>query len=198
MAGGGSRGIHAARPTARRLRSACTQVAFCVVWDIAHLEAKSRANAALGFHPNPVGDAGGHDGSDSGLSVANESPDLPLSSDRGPGCRTTSPGGRVQLEIWILHVIAARLIRLWLTPDLFRLRRVTWKSTPSNQGCLLLVGFLLRRNSFTPATLRGPAPNGHPCPDGALAASMPLGPLHAACVQPAPKSRSVSSELTRA
>jgi hypothetical protein len=52
--------------------------------------------------------------------------------------------------------------------------------------------------SFTPATLRGHAPNGHPCPCGALAASMPLGPLHAACVQPAPKSRSVSSELTRA
>jgi hypothetical protein len=46
----------------------------------------------------------------------------------------------VQLEIWIRYVIAARLIGLWLTPDLFRLRRVTWKSTPSNQGCLLLVG----------------------------------------------------------
>lgn len=45
--------------------------------------------------------------------------------DRGPGCCTTSPGIRVQLEIWILHVIAARQIRLWLTPDLFRLRRVT-------------------------------------------------------------------------
>jgi len=29
MAGGGSRGIHAARPTARRLRLAGTQVAFC-------------------------------------------------------------------------------------------------------------------------------------------------------------------------
>ena len=55
-------------------------------------------------------------------------------------CRTTSAshtGFGVQLEIWIRHVIAARLIRLWLTPDLFRLRRVTWKSTPSNQGCLL-------------------------------------------------------------
>jgi hypothetical protein len=35
MAGGGSRGIHAARPTARNLRSACTQVAFCGVWAIA-------------------------------------------------------------------------------------------------------------------------------------------------------------------
>ncbi|OQR32851.1 hypothetical protein BWR59_12955 [Pseudomonas sp. Bc-h] len=29
MAGGGSRGIHAARPTPRHLRSACTQVAMC-------------------------------------------------------------------------------------------------------------------------------------------------------------------------
>ncbi|OQR29768.1 hypothetical protein BWR59_20120 [Pseudomonas sp. Bc-h] len=64
MAWGGSRGIHAARPTPRRLRSACTQVAICVVWDIAHLEAKSKANAALGFRANPVGDAGGHDGSE--------------------------------------------------------------------------------------------------------------------------------------
>jgi hypothetical protein len=92
-----------------------------------------------------VGDAGGHDGTgrdsdDSGLSVANESPDLPPSSDRGPGCRTASTAFRVQLEIWIRHLIAARLVGLWLTPDLFRLRRVTWKSTPSNQGCLLLVG----------------------------------------------------------
>jgi len=32
---GGSRGIHAARPAARHLRSACTQVAFCGVWAIA-------------------------------------------------------------------------------------------------------------------------------------------------------------------
>jgi hypothetical protein len=36
MAGGGSRGIHAARPTPRRLRSACTQVAMGVVWTIAY------------------------------------------------------------------------------------------------------------------------------------------------------------------
>jgi hypothetical protein len=77
----------------------------------------------------------------------------------------------------------------------FRLRRVTWKSTPSNQGCLLLVWPLLRRGSFTPVSLRGPAPNGHPCPDGALAASMRLGPLHETSVQPAPKSRLVVPEL---
>ncbi|SDI29107.1 hypothetical protein SAMN05216605_11220 [Pseudomonas abietaniphila] len=51
--------------------------------------------------------------------------------------------------------------------------------------------------SLTSATLRGPAPNGHPCPDGALAASMPLGPLRAACVQPAPKSRFAVSERSR-
>jgi len=69
--------------------------------------------------------------------------------------------------------------------------------TPSNQGSMLLVGLLLRRSSFTPATLRGPALNGHPCPSSALAASMPLVPLHAACVQPAPKSRFVVSGLLR-
>jgi hypothetical protein len=28
------------------------KVAICVVWDIAHLEAKSKANAALGFRAN--------------------------------------------------------------------------------------------------------------------------------------------------
>jgi len=36
MAGGGSRGIHAARPTEHRLRSAYTQVAIGGVWSIAH------------------------------------------------------------------------------------------------------------------------------------------------------------------
>jgi hypothetical protein len=45
-----------------------TQVASCVVWDIAHLEAKSisrsTANTAVRLDPIPVGDAGGHDGSE--------------------------------------------------------------------------------------------------------------------------------------
>jgi hypothetical protein len=50
---------------------------------------------------------------------------------------------------------------------------------------------------FTSATLRGPAPNGHPCPCGALAASMPLVPLRVVCVWPAPKSRFVVSGLSR-
>ncbi|SDH84729.1 hypothetical protein SAMN05216605_108292, partial [Pseudomonas abietaniphila] len=49
----------------------------------------------------------------------------------------------------------------------------------------------------TPTPLRGPAPNGHPCPDGALAASMPLDPLRVVCVWPAPKSRFVVSGLSR-
>jgi hypothetical protein len=195
-----SRGIHAARPTPRHLHSACTQVAIGVVWDIAHLEARSEANAAFDFYAIPVGDAGGHDGTgrDSDEAVrhlADEPSDPPLRC-----CRTTSAspiGFGLQLEIWIRHVIAARQIGLWLTPDLFRLRRVTWKSTPSNQGCLLLVWPRLRRGSFTPATLRGPAPNGHPCPCGALAASMPLDPLRAARVQPAPKSRFVASGISR-
>jgi hypothetical protein len=125
------------------------------------------------------------------------STDLPPSSHRGLGCRTAPIGLGVQLEIWIRYLIAARLIGIWLTPDLFRLRRVTWKSTPSNQGCLLLVGFLLRRNPLTPATLRGPAAIRHPWRGAALAASMPLGPLHVTCVQPAPKSRLVVSGLLR-
>ncbi len=58
------------------------------------------------------------------------------------------------------------------------------------KGFVLPVGPFLRQGSFTPVPLRGPAPNGHPCPDGALAASMRLGPLRETCVQPAPKSRS--------
>jgi len=48
--------------------------------------------------------------------------------------------------------------------------------------------------SLTPTTLRRPAPNGHPCPDGALAASLRLGPLRVVCVQPAPKSRLAVTE----
>ena len=71
----------------------------------------------------------------------------------------------------------------------FRLRRVTWKSTQSNQGCLLSVGPLLRRGSFTPVSLRGPAAIRHPWRGAALAASMRLDPLHETSVQPAPKSR---------
>jgi hypothetical protein len=48
----------------------------------------------------PVGDAGGHDGTsgdsdDSGLSVADEPPDLPLSSHRGPACQSSSVSHRV-------------------------------------------------------------------------------------------------------
>ena len=76
----------------------------------------------------------------------------------------------------------------------FRLRRVTFKKpgagpTKSNQKCLLSVGPLLRRGSFTPASLRGPAAIRHPWRGAALAASMRLDPLRETCVQPAPKSR---------
>jgi hypothetical protein len=80
---------------------------------------------------------------------------------------------------------------------LFRLRRVTWKSTPSNQGCLLLVWPFLRQGSFTPVPLRGPAAIRHPWRGAALAASMPLGPLRETCVQPAPKSRLAVAGLLR-
>jgi hypothetical protein len=82
---------------------------------------------------------------------------------------------------------------------LFRLRRLTFEKSKvapskSKQKCVLLAWFLLRRNPLTPVLHRGPAPNGHPCPD-ALAASMRLGPLHETCVQPAPKSRLAVSGL---
>jgi hypothetical protein len=70
LAGGGSRGIHAARPTPRHLHSACTQVAIGVVWEIARLEARSTANTAVRPDAIPVGDAGGHDGSDCGASFS--------------------------------------------------------------------------------------------------------------------------------
>src|ERR1700712_3400852 len=79
----------------------------------------------------------------------------------------------------------------------FAFGEVLFKRTKNNQKCLLLVLFLLLRDNPPPAMLRGPAPNGHPCPDGALAASMPLDPLRIACVWPAPKSRSVVSGLSR-
>jgi hypothetical protein len=205
MAGGGSRGIHAARPTPRHLRSACTQVAICVVWDIAHLEAKSKANAALGFHANPVGDAGGHDGTgrdsdDSGLSAADESPDLPLSSDRGPGCRTApaAPTG--------LRCAAGNL-------DTPRNRGAADTALANARPVSPSASYLKRHQvtkcpcswfgprssgSLTSAPLRGPAAIRHPWRGAALAASMPLGPLRATCVQPAPKSRFVLSEPSRA
>jgi len=42
MAGGGSRGIPAARPTPHHLRSACTQVAVCGVWACVHEDQKPK------------------------------------------------------------------------------------------------------------------------------------------------------------
>jgi hypothetical protein len=82
-----------------------------------------------------------------------------------------------------------------LGADCFAFGDLLLKSNKSKQKCLLLVGFLLRRNTLTPTTLRGPAPNGHPCPDGALAASMRLGPLRIIYVRPAPKSRFAGTGL---
>ncbi len=82
-----------------------------------------------------------------------------------------------------------------LVQNCFAFGDLLLKSTKSKQKCLLSVGLLLRRSTFTPVPLRGPAPNGHPCPDGALAASMRLGPLHETCVQPAPKSRLAATGL---
>jgi hypothetical protein len=59
------------------------------------LRSKIKSHSVLGRYEIPVGDAGGHDGSDSGLSVADESPDLPSSSDRGPACQSSSVSHRV-------------------------------------------------------------------------------------------------------
>lgn len=42
----------------------------------------------------------------------------------------------------------------------------------------------LRSTPLTPSLLRGPAAKGHPWPIAALAASMPLNPLHKDCVRP--------------
>ncbi|TWC40105.1 hypothetical protein FBY03_10347 [Pseudomonas sp. SJZ079] len=49
--------------------------------------------------------------------------------------------------------------------------------------------------SLTPSLLRGPAAKGHPWPITALAASMPLNPLHNDCVRPAGKGRCPGSNL---
>jgi len=84
------------------------------------------------------------------------------------------------------------VLELWFRPYGGSLFPTAEKVT---KKAVLLVGFLLRRNTFTPVSLRGPAPNGHPCPDGALAASMRLRPLRETCVQPAPKSRFAVSGL---
>jgi hypothetical protein len=113
----------------RHLRSACTQVAICFVSTDARLEARSRSTANTAVRPDaiPVGDAGGHDGSEAvgqpGRYLLTY-PHRPTAA-RAVKAPASHTGFRVQQEIWIRHVIAARQIGLWLTPDLFRLRRVT-------------------------------------------------------------------------
>jgi hypothetical protein len=62
-----------------------------------HITKRTRA---WSVDATPVGDVGGHDGTgrdsdDSGLSVADEPPDLPLSSHRGPACQSSSVSHRV-------------------------------------------------------------------------------------------------------
>jgi len=48
-----SRGIPAARPTERHLRSACTQVAICGVWSIAHKDQKRMLTHSLNLASTP-------------------------------------------------------------------------------------------------------------------------------------------------
>ena len=81
-----------------------------------------------------------------------------------------------------------------LGADCFAFGDLLLKSTKSKQKCLLLVGPLVPRGSFTPVSLRGPAAIRHPWRGAALAASMPLGPRSETCVQPAPKSRLAVTE----
>jgi hypothetical protein len=107
---------------------------------------------------------------------------------RRPGC---FKGGKREIKI---KIQIFKIKSVCLGADCFAFGELLDKA-PSNQGLVLLVGPFLRQGSFTPVSLRGPAPNGHPCPDGALAASMRLGPRSETCVQPAPKSRFVSSGL---
>jgi hypothetical protein len=87
---------------------------------------------------------------------------------------------RVQIEIEITSVC--------LGADCFAFGELLDKA-PSNQGLVLLVRPLVPRGPLTPVSLRGPAAIRHPWRGAALAASLPLGPLHKTCVQPAPKSR---------
>jgi hypothetical protein len=141
-----------------------------------------------------VGDAGGHDGSDSGLSVADESPDLPPSSYRGPGCQSSSVSHRVSCAAGNLDTPRNRGAA----------DRALANARPVSPPASYLKGHQVTKcpcswlgptssGSFTPATFRGPAAIRHPWRGAALAASMPLGPLRATCVQPAPKSRFVAS-----
>jgi hypothetical protein len=103
-------------------------------------------------------------------------------------------GGLIEIKVQIqIQIQILKIKSVCLTANFFVFGELLDKA-PSNQGLVLLVGLLLRRSTFTPVSLRGPAPNGHPCPDGALAASMRLGPLRKTCVQPAPKSRLAVTE----
>jgi hypothetical protein len=101
-------------------------------------------------------------------------------------------GGLIEIKIKI-KIKILKIKSVCLTANCFAFGELLDKA-PSNQGLVLLVGLLLRRSTFTPVSLRRPAPNGHPCPDGALAASMRLAPLRKTCVQPAPKSRLAVTE----
>jgi hypothetical protein len=100
-------------------------------------------------------------------------------------------GGLIEIKI---KIKIPKIKSVCLGADRFAFGESLLKSTKSNQKCLLSVWPFLRQGSFTPVSLRGPAPNGHPCPGGALAASLRLDPLRKTCVQPAPKSRLAVAE----
>ena len=97
-------------------------------------------------------------------------------------------------KIKIKIKIKVKINSVCLGADCFAFGELLGKAPQVTKGACSWLG-PTSSGSFTPVSLRGPAPNGHPCPDGALAASMRLGPLRETCVQPAPKSRFVVSGL---
>jgi hypothetical protein len=165
---------------------------------------KSTANTAVRFDAIPVGDAGGHDGTgrdsdDGGGSVANEH----LTH------RIVRPPPGLSHSSSASHSVRCAAGNLDTARNRGAADRALANARPVSPPASYLKGPQVTKGpgswlgprssgSLTPATLRGHAAIRHPWRGAALAASMPLGPLHVTCVQPAPKSRFVASELRRA
>jgi hypothetical protein len=169
------------------------------------LRSKIKSERSSGVSPEPCGRRRRSRRQRSGGSVKKLSTDLPPSSERGPGCQSSQSSQSSSVS----HRALCTAGNLDTPPNSGAADRALANARAVSPSASYLKRHQVTKcpgsrlgprssGSLTPATLRGPAPNGHPCPDGALAASMPLGPLRTACAQPAPKSRFVSSGLTRA